>query len=597
MSNHAIENERLFDLAGRICDEDVSQEEFVELASIMIVDSAIRRRYMRYCRMHSALRLEFRANRAAQTVYQQIGIKRCAPGSIGLDSLEIGAPGCSVPISSSQFYPAITYFSSAGPMAYLLAAIIVGIGLAIMAVVPVSQATKVAMHSPSAIERQQPIVSKGEIVGRITGMVDCRWNDQSMAPTHDAQILLGQKYTLASGLLEITYDTGARVILQGPVVYNVESENGGFLSSGKLTGKVNTKAARGLTIRTPKATVVDLGTEFGVEVHKDGITEANVFEGKVTFEDRRGLNKNTERVLLAGQAVRLEGKAAATIRSVSDKDRKRFVHEMPAEHRESVPDLIGQVDYSDTWTIHSATRAGSYLVLQEPLAQQIENCHGNSLRRWMFGNECAMTSWPRSDKKSLWPGFQASGAATGILECGGSCYLSLQYGLRDDFVVQFDMVQISDRVNITIGDQPMAVENSPNALSVFFRTSSSDWNSSGHEISVYSLQSTTGEIDTGVRSGISKPYRWHNYAVRFNLPAKQLTIWIDREQRGVVDLTAIQTKMGITGRWAISSQYVTFGGYSGQRNDPIWIDNFRIGKPRERGDQNVRAISSGSKGQ
>ena len=37
--------------------------------------------------------------------------------------------------------------------------------------------------------------------------------------------------------MEITYDTGAKVILQGPATYEVES-NGGFLLVGKLTGKL-----------------------------------------------------------------------------------------------------------------------------------------------------------------------------------------------------------------------------------------------------------------------------------------------------------------------------------------------------------------------
>ena len=43
--------------------------------------------------------------------------------------------------------------------------------------------------------------------------------------------------------MEITYDTGAKVILQGPVTYEVES-NGGYLSVGKLTGKLE-KRERG----------------------------------------------------------------------------------------------------------------------------------------------------------------------------------------------------------------------------------------------------------------------------------------------------------------------------------------------------------------
>ena len=51
---------------------------------------------------------------------------------------------------------------------------------------------------------------------------------------------LGAEYQLASGLMEITYDTGAKVILQGPVTYSVEA-NGGYLAVGKLTGKLEKK--------------------------------------------------------------------------------------------------------------------------------------------------------------------------------------------------------------------------------------------------------------------------------------------------------------------------------------------------------------------
>ena len=58
---------------------------------------------------------------------------------------------------------------------------------------------------------------------------------------------LGDKFALASGLMEITYDTGAKVILQGPVTYEVES-NGGYLSVGKLTGKLE-KKGQGTVVR------------------------------------------------------------------------------------------------------------------------------------------------------------------------------------------------------------------------------------------------------------------------------------------------------------------------------------------------------------
>ena len=125
--------------------------------------------------------------------------------------------------------------------------------------------------------------------------------------------------------MEITYDTGAKVILQGPVTYEVESTNGGYLSIGKLTGKLERKVASAqwlvastseirnqksetsypqslipnasslstihdplFTIKTPTAIVTDLGTEFGVEVHKSGTSEVHVLTGAVDLVARQG---------------------------------------------------------------------------------------------------------------------------------------------------------------------------------------------------------------------------------------------------------------------------------------------------------------------
>ena len=130
---------------------------------------------------------------------------------------------------------------------------------------------------------------------------------------------------LRSGLLEITYDTGAKVVLQGPVTYKVDSAAGGYLAVGKMTaclesslpspagtdlkgwsgrgaggeGGPNSLVAassrpsnhqseilnhKSFTITTPTAIVTDLGTEFGVEVNKDGRTVSRVFRGLVRVQ-------------------------------------------------------------------------------------------------------------------------------------------------------------------------------------------------------------------------------------------------------------------------------------------------------------------------
>jgi len=161
--------------------------------------------------------------------------------------------------------------------------------------------------------------SETVFVGRITGMVDCRWADLHKAPVGFDRIVLGRKYALSSGLMEISYDSGARVILQGPCTYQMESKNSGFLSFGRVTAKVE-KSGEGrgkreegqrssvnrqrlaisslsplsplptplFFIRTPTATVTDLGTEFGVEVRTSSApSQAHVSRARSELRARR----------------------------------------------------------------------------------------------------------------------------------------------------------------------------------------------------------------------------------------------------------------------------------------------------------------------
>ena len=136
----------------------------------------------------------------------------------------------------------VGWFSSGWPVAYLIATVICGVGLLIGSHVYVSQpgAGRQAIVSAQPWWLAEP---KTELVGRITGMVDCKW---AGAASDSPDVPLGRKYELASGLMEITYDTGAKVILQGPVTYEVESANGGYLGGWQVDrARWTTASAKG----------------------------------------------------------------------------------------------------------------------------------------------------------------------------------------------------------------------------------------------------------------------------------------------------------------------------------------------------------------
>ena len=305
MTELPVTSDRLADLAELICDEIASKDDLIELDSLMLADEALCCRYVDYCRVHGALRLESRAHRAAQKACKQLNNDPIATISDDSHSAEAVGPSFAPIFLSTTLHSAVGYLSSGWPVAYLAATVIFGIGLVIGTITQVSHPEYCADTSAPATELGDSPTATMQSVGRITGMVDCKWD--GMAPGSPG-VVLGRKYELASGLMEITYDTGAKVILQGPTTYAVESRNGGFLSIGKLTGKVEVEKAKGFAVRTPTATVTDLGTEFGVEVNKAGQTTTHVFRGKVKLLalDAGGDRVGHELAIGENESVRVE---------------------------------------------------------------------------------------------------------------------------------------------------------------------------------------------------------------------------------------------------------------------------------------------------
>lgn len=247
---------------------------------------------------------------------------------------------------------AIGYFSDGMPLAYLLATVITGLGLVIGSMIYVSAPEQNGRLSTALVAATKP-----EFVGKITGMVDCEWKAvpsgrRLVASGRNSKVALGDKVALASGLMEITYDTGAKVILQGPVTYEVEL-NGGYLAVGKLTGKLekgsgfrgqgseteNQKSSLAtnhwplatssnpFVIRTPRAIITDLGTEFGVEVNGSGVTETHVFAGTVKMApSTSSKDEQPSDVLLhAGQIARCDRQAVRLVGNEASASGDRFV--------------------------------------------------------------------------------------------------------------------------------------------------------------------------------------------------------------------------------------------------------------------------------
>ncbi len=325
-------------------------------------------------------------------------------------------------LSPSPFYVAHPFVFS-----NLFALLIMGLGVlgAWIYQIEVPRSVAHVTPSPASLDKR-PIVAPVEYVGRVTGMVDCRGQKvvkekvQALTtPLLQSSLALGDRFVLASGLLEITYDTGAKVILQGPCRYKVESRDGGYLSLGKLTARleksgeskgsggrgqgseaanhkseiINHKSlapspqplvsnsnpeipkspisnpqppaprlqspAPTFTVRTPSAVVTDLGTEFAVEVEDEKTSNIFVFTGSVNVTD---LHHAEGQLARAGEAVYVDQHSKRHVKLARLPD--RFVREI---HRPALlsDDFNGDVLDATKWTTNLKWPIGDTPVVSE----------------------------------------------------------------------------------------------------------------------------------------------------------------------------------------------------------------------------------------
>ncbi len=230
MSRSADVSERLRGLVDAACTSEIGQAELQELSALLRRDERARRFYAAYCRMHAELYFAIRAERAAQTARQSAAEEdsgftvqgsECGVGAAVELPHELEVPEAAslippiiiIDTSPTIHYPLFTIHSSLGGWLFSYGVATLLMGVAILG----AWTYKVSLEAEIARDQAQPAPQGAEpkpaYVGRITGTADCHWAGPE-APSF--AVPLARKYELASGLMEITYTSGAKVILQGP---------------------------------------------------------------------------------------------------------------------------------------------------------------------------------------------------------------------------------------------------------------------------------------------------------------------------------------------------------------------------------------------
>ena len=123
------------------------------------------------------------------------------------------------------------------------------------------------------------LVASDDYIAVLSNTNHARWlaNPPGPAP---ARLQVGSSLQLTEGLAEVTFSSGAVVVVRGPADLQLLSPMHVVANRGTVRARVGEEAT-GFVIETPNADVVDLGTEFGVNVSEAGTTDVVVFEGAV----------------------------------------------------------------------------------------------------------------------------------------------------------------------------------------------------------------------------------------------------------------------------------------------------------------------------
>jgi hypothetical protein len=177
------------------------------------------------------------------------------------------------------------------------------VGLAAAAVV-LSAVLYSAVRRPVA-DSAGPSYEGCAVLARV---LDARW--EGVAPAVGSALPKG-RLAIESGVVQVEFFSGARVILEGPADFELVSTNEALCRHGKLRAFVPPQA-QGFTIRTAGMTLVDRGTEFGLRLDRSGDAEVHVFQGRVEL-----YSQSAREDLPVGRALRIN-KAGAVQPIASD---------------------------------------------------------------------------------------------------------------------------------------------------------------------------------------------------------------------------------------------------------------------------------------
>lgn len=242
---------RLDELLGALANDSLSDEQSVELQGLLETQPGARRRFAEAMHLQAML----------------------GDGGIGFQPVDAQMTGWK-PIPPSE---------PASPSRFRMVATIL---------LATSALFLAMMFWPGAKDGSDESLAElfDEGVAVVTQSYDTQWSGET-------QLQIGSsvspgKVELKSGLIQFEFYHGAVVVVEGPAELEFVSADRLICKRGRLRANVPPQA-EGFAVLSPNVELVDLGTEFGMDVADDGSASVHVFDGKVELYEA-GTDRSAE---------------------------------------------------------------------------------------------------------------------------------------------------------------------------------------------------------------------------------------------------------------------------------------------------------------
>jgi hypothetical protein len=284
MTHDSLRSDELFRLFSELVDGTLTESQVVRLRELLRDDPQAQDLYLNYMGVHAQLHLDYGSGSTpvampggssmplAPSSHSPLG-----PEPIGGDVLgalpQAGAARASWPTSPWPFAMAF----GGG-----LAAALLVIGLAAMFWSRDRRGAPAVAQTEApagAVAQRPPQLEPAESLAVVVQLARAEWEQEGGRKLSVGEILPASRLVLRSGRVTLALLNGVMLTLEGPADLELVSINRVFCHRGKIRAWVPV-AARGFVVSAPKSDVVDLGTEFGLNVDADSKARMMVFKGE-----------------------------------------------------------------------------------------------------------------------------------------------------------------------------------------------------------------------------------------------------------------------------------------------------------------------------